>query len=105
LHANLKRIVGLLNELEPNRFSEQQFAEVEAVLSELIDALEHYILGLHSSERALHQSYGRFVREIREAKRWIAEGHSPDPARRPSEQELRERAANHAAVTLRDLLT
>lgn len=86
--------------VDPSRFSEDQFADVVATLAGVIDRLEKRLTIAHQNDVAARMVLADSIRDLREAKSWIAQGYSPDPAKRPSEEERRRVAEERAAQTL-----
>ena len=96
----------LVRSVDPSELSEDQFATIGTVLTRVIDSLEkHLAMNVRRDDVAQCMFLGDSIRDLREAKRWIAQGYSPDPAKRPTEDERRRNAEAHAAQTLASLFS
>jgi hypothetical protein len=76
---------AFVRKIDPNRFNEEQLSEVVAVIGRIVTFLEDY-LATRVSQRDVTQRLflADSIRHLRDAKHWIAQGYSPDPAKRPS---------------------
>lgn len=98
LHQQIADLVDLVCQVDPAPFSEDQFVVLGDKLTRVIEAMERYFAKhATASNPAECQFLGSSVQRLKDARRWIAQGLSPDPARRPSEAE-RERMANDIAA-------
>ena len=89
---------AFVRKIDPNRFNDEQLSEVVAIISRVVTFLEDY-LATRVSHRDVTQRIflADSIRDLRDARHWIAQRHSPDPAKRPSDDERRRLAAEHAA--------
>jgi len=101
--ATLQEFINLVLATDISAFTEAQFVTAEEILNDVIDGTEKYL-----TADAHPQDYGLFaegIRQLRDARFWIKQGLSPDPTKRPSEDERRRRAEAHAATAWVDLLS
>jgi hypothetical protein len=98
LHRDIAQCVKMVCAVNPAHFSEDDFADLTASLSRVIDALERYF-AKHGSGKDVAQCYflGHSLNSLKDAKRWIAQGLPPDPSKRPSAAE-REQLSNAIAL-------
>ena len=89
---------AFVRKIDPNRFNEEQLSEVGAIISRVVTFLEDY-LATHVSHRDVTQRIflADSIRDLRDARHWIAQRYSPDPTKRPSDDERKRLAAEHAA--------
>jgi hypothetical protein len=105
-HKELQELVKVASEVDLSGFSEQDFAEVTDKLTQVIDLVEGYFARhVSSKDSGECQRLGDTLRGLREARKWIAQGLSPDPAKRPSDSERLAKAKERAATVLADLLS
>ena len=92
---------AFVRKIDPNRFNEEQLSEVVAIIGRVVTFLEDY-LATRVSHRDVTQRIflADSIRDLRDARHWIAQRYSPDPAKRPSDDERRRLAAEHAAKSL-----
>jgi hypothetical protein len=92
---------AFVRKIDPNRFNEEQLSEVVAIIGRIVTFLEDY-LATRVSQRDVTQRIflADSIRDLRDARHWIAQQYSPDPAKRPSEDERRRLAAERAAKSL-----
>jgi hypothetical protein len=92
---------AFVRKIDPNRFNEEQLSEVGAIISRVVTFLEDY-LATRVSHRDVTQRIflADSIRDLRDARHWIAQRYSPDPAKRPSDEERKRLAAEHAAKSL-----
>ena len=88
---------AFVRKIDPNRFNEEQLSEVVAIISRFVTFLEDY-LATRVSHRDVTQRIflADSIRDLRDARHWIAQRFSPDPAKRPSDDERRRLAAEHS---------
>jgi len=74
---------AFVRKIDPNRFNEEQLSEVVAIIGRTVTFLEDY-LATRVSHRDITQRIflSDSIRDLRDAKHWIAQGYSPDPAKR-----------------------
>jgi hypothetical protein len=89
---------AFVRKIDPNRFNDEQLSEVVAIIGRIVTFLEDH-LATRVSHRDITQRVflADSIRDLRDAKHWIAQRYSPDPAKRPSDDERRRLAAEHAA--------
>lgn len=82
--------------IDPSRFNEEQLSDVVAIISRVVTFLEDY-LATRVGPKDVRQRIFLYdsSRDLRDAKQWIAQRSSPDPAKRPSD-ERRPLAAEHS---------
>jgi hypothetical protein len=92
---------AFVRNIDPNRFNEEHLSEVVEIIGRFVTFLEDY-LATHVSHRDVTQRIflADSIRDLRDARHWIAQRYSPDPAKRPSDDERRRLAAEHAAKSL-----
>ena len=92
---------AFVRKIDPNRFNDEQLSEVVAIIGRVVTFLEDY-LATRVSHRDVTQRIflADSIRDLRDARHWIAQRYSPDPAKRPSDDERRRLAAEHAAKSL-----
>ena len=75
---------------DPNRFNDEQLSEVVAIVSRMVTFLEDH-LATRVSHRDVTQRIflADSIRDLRDARHWIAQRYSPDAAKRPSDDERR----------------
>lgn len=104
LFDTLARLRATVRRTDPQSFTEEQFAQVDAVLADVINLLEeHLAKNVRASDTAQCMFVGDSIQEFRDARSWIVQGYSPDPRKRPSDAERRQRAEEHAATELSKL--
>lgn len=88
LDAAISDCVKVVSEADPSGYSETQFKDVLAVMGRVIDALEDYFTK-HGSPKDVAQCYflGHALKSLKDSRRWIAQGLSPNPEKRPSPAE------------------
>ena len=81
--------IQVVNETDISSYTDEQFALATESLNLVIDRIESYLAG-HVDSNDTSQCYflGDAVQRLRYARNWVAQGYSPDPAKRPSEAEL-----------------
>lgn len=90
--------------VDPQQFTDEQFIEVDEALAGVIDALEQHLAhNVQASDTAQCMFLGDSIQEFRDARSWIVQGYSPDPKKRPSDEERRQQAEEHAATELSKL--
>lgn len=90
IRASLRALMRVVRDLNPTNFSDEQFDTVDRLLDEIATALEMYLARHVSNQDTVNcQALGEGIRDLRDAKEWIAQGLSPDPARRPTDESLR----------------
>lgn len=90
--------------VDPQQFTEDQFVIVDSALAQVIDGLETSLANhVKATDTAQCMFLGDSIRELRDARQWIVQGCSPDPSRRPTEEERRKHAEQHAADALTKL--
>jgi hypothetical protein len=77
-----------VRKIDPHRFNEEQLSEVVTIIGRVVTFLEDY-LATRVSHRDVTQRIflSDSIRDLRDAKHWIAQGYSPEPAKRPSDDE------------------
>lgn len=96
--AQLRNFVLVVKGVDPSEFSDEQFDAVDRLLTHVVSATERYLAQHIGTRDTVNcQAFGEAIRDLREAKEWIAQGLSPDPARRPSDETLRA-LGNEAAI-------
>jgi hypothetical protein len=103
LRKSLEELLVEVQRVDPNRWTEDDFVATNDMFKSVIFHLERYQTAHGDGDLALCSFIGSAVKVLREAQRWIVQGYSPDPAKRPTEAERRRRAEEHAATSLRDL--
>lgn len=92
-----QRLVGLLQLVNPERWTEDQFAEVDHDLRDVISGLEqHFTKNVSQADTAHCQIIGAALQSLKDARGWLAQGLSPNPKLRPQtdmKQQIAERAA------------
>jgi hypothetical protein len=86
----LRTLLENVESADPAGYSDDQFDAIDKVLGTVIAALEQHLarhVGQHDTVNC--QALGDGIKRLREAKEWIAQGLSPDPAKRPSDEALR----------------
>jgi hypothetical protein len=75
---------AFVRKIDPNRFNEEQLSEVVAIIGRCVTFLEDY-LATRVSHRDVTQRIflADSIRDLRDARHWIAQRYSPDPAKRP----------------------
>jgi len=95
---------AVVRQIDPGAYAEDNFESVDRSLADVITVLQnHLTTNVQRSDVAQCMFLGDSIRDLREARYWIKQGYSPDPARRPSDDELRARAKAHAATSLTSL--
>jgi len=76
---------AFVRKIDTNRFNEEQLSEVVAIIGRFVTFLEDY-LATHVSHRDVTQRIflADSIRDLRDARHWIAQRYFPDPAKRPS---------------------
>lgn len=104
INREIAELVDLVCKVDPSNFSEDEFAPLTDKLSRVIEALERYFAKHgNANDAAECQVLGSACQRLREARKWIAQGLSPDPAKRMSDAErdqLSDEAANDAFKAL-----
>lgn len=104
LHRQLAELVRCVGGLNPSGFSESDFSELTGELANVIDSLERYFAKLgNPNDPAECQFLGQSLTSLKDARRWIAQGQSPDPAKRmpaDSRDSLLDQAAEDAFTAL-----
>lgn len=74
---------AFVRSIDPNRFNEEQLSDVVAIISRCVTFLEDY-LATHVSHRDVRQRIflADSIRDLRDARQWIAQRSFPDPAKR-----------------------
>jgi|SRR5688572_2300367 len=77
---------AFVRKIDPNRYDEEQLSEVVAIIGRIVTFLEDY-LATRVSHRDVTQRIflADSIRDLRDARQWIAQRYSPDPANRPSD--------------------
>src|SRR5262245_51937274 len=93
---------AFVRKIDPNRYNEEQLSEVVVIVGGFVTFLEDY-LATRVSHRDVTQRIflADSIRDLRDARHWIAHRYSPDAAKRPSDDERRRLAAEHAAKSLK----
>lgn len=104
LDRAIAECVTLSSEVDPSAFSEAAFEEVLSALTRVIDALELYFTK-HGNENDVAQCYflGHALNSLKGSRHWIAQGLSPNPQKRPTDDERRSVAEQHATDRLQGL--
>jgi hypothetical protein len=103
-HRSLAELVELASRVDPAAFSEADFAALDEHLTRVIDALAQYF-AKHVSQDEVAECWflGNALKSLKDSRHWIVQGLSPDPTKRPTVAERRERAEKHASNQLADL--
>ena len=105
LHEAISGCAVLASQVDPSNLAEDQLSDLVAKLSELVDAMEwHFAKYVSAQDSSECQFFGDSIRSLKDSRRWIAQGLSADPAKRPSEGERRAAAITHAATAWADLI-
>ena len=76
---------AFVRKIDPNQFNEEQLSEVVAIISRVVTFLEDYLATRVSHSDVTQRIFlSDTIRDLRDAKHWIAQRYSPDPAKRPS---------------------
>lgn len=103
LRESLTELLASVQRSNPVNWTEDDFSEIGEMMASVIEKLERYQTTDGDNDLALCTFIGTTVKTLRDAQSWIAQGLSPDPQKRPSDAERRERAEQRAATSLRDL--
>lgn len=100
LHREIASCVKMISVVEPKTFSETDFAKLDSALAQVIEALERYF-AKHGNQRDIAQCYflGHSLNALKDSRKWIAQGFSPDPMKRPTGNE-RELMADELAFEI-----
>ncbi|HET7288691.1 MAG TPA: hypothetical protein VFI71_14515 [Pyrinomonadaceae bacterium] len=92
---------AFVRKIDPNRFNDEQLSEVVAIIGRIVTFLEDY-LATRVSHRDVRQRIflADSIRDLRDARHWIAQRYSPDAAKRPSDDERKRLDAEQAAKSL-----
>lgn len=99
----LQQFIDLVYGTNIEHFSESQFATAEEILNDVIDRTEKYLAT--DASRGEYAFLGEGIRQLRDARFWIKQGLSPDASKRPSDDERRQRASDHAATVWAGLVS
>jgi hypothetical protein len=89
---------AFVRKIDPNRFNEEQLSEVVAIIGRVVTFLEDHLASRVSHRDVTQRIFlADSIRDLRDAKQWITQRYSPDPAKRPSDDERRRLGAEHAA--------
>lgn len=101
-----QRLVGLLQLINPERWTEEQFVEVDQQLGEIINELErHFTNNVSQTDTAHCHIMGAAIQSIKDARGWLVQGLSPNPKMRPTDSERRARADAHASSAWAELIS
>ena len=71
---------ALIHKIDPDTFTEQQLADVDASITGVVTFLEqHLAREVSQNDTTQLRFLGDSIRDLRESKHWIAQGFSPDP--------------------------
>jgi hypothetical protein len=105
LHRKLAELVRLVGTLDPSGFSENDFAKLTANLSDVVDGLERYFAKHgNANDPAECQFLGQSLTRLKDARKWLAQGLSPDAEKRPSDASRLSAAKARASEAWADLL-
>jgi hypothetical protein len=80
----------LVRQIDPQGFTEDDFVSVQETIGGVLAAVERHMTTSVRRDDATQCIYlGDSIRDLREARSWIAQGYSPDPAKRPTEEDMR----------------
>jgi hypothetical protein len=100
----LSKLVTLASDVDPRDDSEELIAEVTAKLTLVISALENdFAHKSHPEDAAECQFLGVTLARLKDARKWIAQGLSPNPAKRPSDDARKAAAGARANEVWADL--
>ena len=90
LRDKLRSLVQTVRAITPAGFTADQFEATDRLLGTILTALEaHFARAVDGRDTVTCQWLNDGINALRDAKEWIAQGLSPDPARRPSDEALR----------------
>ena len=89
LNREIDECVKLVARVDPTDFSADEFHTLTGAITRVIEALEAFF-AKHGEQRdpAQCQFWADAIRSLRESRRWITQGLSPDGSRRPSKDRL-----------------
>ncbi len=89
LYDSISGFMRVVHEIDISSFTEEQFAGATELLNQVIDSTESY-LARHIDPNDTSQCYflGDAARRLKDARHWIVQGYSPDPAKRPPAADL-----------------
>lgn len=101
----LPAFVDAIVAVNPEELSEEQFAQLIQGLSRVIDKLQEYFARhVSSADTSECHVFGSAVAALKDAKKWLAQGLSPNPGKRPTEPERKAAARRRAAEVWSDLI-
>lgn len=103
LRESLGELLESVQITDPANWTDEDYEQIEEMMASVIERLERHQMTDGDQDLALCAFMGSAVKALREAQGWIAQGLSPNPAKRPSDQKLRELEALRSAAALRDL--
>ncbi len=90
-------VVQTTRSIDVDSLNEDQFEIVVRLLNQIIDATESYLaLHVDTGDTSQFCFLGDSVQRLKDARHWIAQGYSPDPAKRPSAADLEQRMYREA---------
>lgn len=101
LRESLEQLVAVVGHADPARWSEDDFASIDAMLDDVIDKIEHHQISHGDGDVALCTYMGEAVRSLKASQGWLVRGLSADPAKRPPEDERRRAARKGVSDALR----
>jgi hypothetical protein len=77
---------AFVRKVDPNPFNEAQLSEVVAIIGRMVTFLEDYLATRVSHSDVTQRIFlADSIRDLRDARHWIGQRYSPDPANRPGE--------------------
>jgi hypothetical protein len=97
LTDRIQEFLNAVGHIDVSNWTEDHFVSADKIMGIVVDAIERY-LAIHVDQDDTSQLHflGEAIRTLREARKWIVQGVSPDAAKRPTAEE-RERLATECA--------
>lgn len=100
----IQKFIEVVYDSDVAAFSEERFLEADKILADMLGSIEnHLTMHVDHRDRAQFHFMGEAIRQLREARHWIAQGFSPRAERRPSDAEIRGMVDECAVGALRAL--
>jgi hypothetical protein len=92
----IRDVVEALDELDVERFSDEHFQSLETVVHRVLQIIDVHVAGLHDGVRdKVDREYFRIMTaHLRTALEGLEQGLAPDPAKRPTHEQLMSRLAD-----------
>jgi hypothetical protein len=99
--SSVQSFVDLVYNTDPSNFSEEQFVTAQDILNDVIDRTQKYLTEhVDHGDTAQFSFLGEVIRQLRDARHWIAQGYSPREDRRPPHDQIISAADDCAASAL-----